>query len=73
MPSAAENARLVRCLTAWLAERPECSCDFPDEEIGESGIIYCDPCSLRDFVGLDPSEAHARRFGRAAARGEVKP
>lgn len=62
----AENARIRRCLEAWLEDHTYCDCNFPDEEIGETGIIYCDPCSLRDTLSYPPSEKHAARFARAA-------
>lgn len=64
--SAADNARLVRCLRAWLEDHTYCDCNFPDEEIGETGIMYCDPCSLRDTLGEPPSPKHAQRFGLSA-------
>lgn len=57
----AENARIRRCLDAWLQDNQECSCDFPDEEAGETGTIYCDPCSLRDTISYPFSEKHEAR------------
>jgi uncharacterized Zn finger protein (UPF0148 family) len=61
-----ENARLVRCVRAWLDDNQRCECDFPEFE--EDGIIYCAACELRSYMTEPPLPKHKERFAALAAK-----